>query len=483
MRRSDTGRHLVATTVDVLERVARRLAVAAARPLDGVDRKVTVVVAAHPDDETLGCGGTIARQRAAGTRVVVIIATDGQRSDREHRPGQEVADVRRAEARAALGALGVPAEDITFLGLTDAELAFDTRLTHLIAAELARAAPDLVLVCAAGDGHPDHVAAQRATVAAQAAVASTATLLEYPIWAWVDWPWAVVPWATGVRRVIAPVAAVAAARPVKVALGPYRTQKRTALACYRSQLGTAEAGAGEGLPPAVLALFDSGTELFLRSGAISGGGWLRPGSPLRRVLRERFPKVRDAVLAPRRWRTNRRWRRIHQQVSKADRPILEEQILPALAAGANGRPVLFVGVEWYTAAYHELFPPAGFVTIDIDERKASYGAPEHHVLDARHVGEAFADGRFAAVVCNGVLGWGLNEPDDIALCFEGFRRVLAPQGVLVLGWNDTDERRPPPLPALLASAGFEPAAGAGLGGSRVDVGNELRHVYAVYRRV
>jgi hypothetical protein len=210
--------------------------------------------------------------------------------------------------------------------------------------------------------------------------------------------------------------------------------------------------------------------------------WLRPGSPLRGFLRQRLPVVRDVVLAPRRRRNHRRWTAIHERVSKLDRAILEQQILPALASEAAGRPVLFIGVEWYTAHYHDLFPPGGLVTIDIDERKARYGAAEHLVLDARAVGETFEKGRFAAVVCNGVLGWGVNEFDDIVTCFEGFRRVLAQHGTLVLGWNDVDASRPPPLEALATAAGFEPIVAAGLAAQRVDVGNELCHVYEVYRR-
>jgi LmbE family N-acetylglucosaminyl deacetylase len=196
--------------------------------------------------------------------VVVIIATDGERSDREGRAGPEVAEARRAETRAALSILGVPTEDVVFLGEPDGELASATDLADRIGAELERVVPDLVLVCAASDGHSDHVAAHRATVAA--ARTSTATVLEYPVWAWVEWPWAVVPQATGLRRAFAPFAAIVASRPSKVRLGCYRATKQAALACYDSQLGASGASAGEGLSPEIVALFDRSSEVFLRCG-------------------------------------------------------------------------------------------------------------------------------------------------------------------------------------------------------------------------
>lgn len=65
---------------------------------------------AHPDDESISTGGTLARAAAAGNRVVVVTATDGSRSGVPRgflRDGQNLADVRRHELRIAAGILGV----------------------------------------------------------------------------------------------------------------------------------------------------------------------------------------------------------------------------------------------------------------------------------------------------------------------------------------------------------------------------------------
>ena len=83
-----------------------------------------LVLAPHPDDETLGCGATIMRKLAAGARVSVVIATDGRLSPR---PGGLSADrwvaLREEETRRACAILGLPCENITFLHFEDRRLA------------------------------------------------------------------------------------------------------------------------------------------------------------------------------------------------------------------------------------------------------------------------------------------------------------------------------------------------------------------------
>jgi LmbE family N-acetylglucosaminyl deacetylase len=143
-----------------------------------------VVVAAHPDDETLGFGAAAATLADRGVRVQVVAVSDGGASHPHLTPLQSchLARTRRAELRTAARVLGVPAP--ICLGLPDGELSdHQDRLTDLLS-DLLAALPGQTW-CAAnwrGDGHPDHEAVGRAAAVATARIGSV--LLEYPVWMW-----------------------------------------------------------------------------------------------------------------------------------------------------------------------------------------------------------------------------------------------------------------------------------------------------------
>jgi LmbE family N-acetylglucosaminyl deacetylase len=143
-----------------------------------------IVVGAHPDDETLGFGGTSAQLAAAGVDVQVVSVTDGgaAHADLSVFDRLELERTRRAELLKATASLGVRAP--TFLGLPDGEVSkHEDTLTDLLVEILDGCSADTW--CAApwrGDGHPDHEAVGRAAAAAVAC--SGATLVEYPVWMW-----------------------------------------------------------------------------------------------------------------------------------------------------------------------------------------------------------------------------------------------------------------------------------------------------------
>ncbi len=156
-------------------------ALAHAPELDVTRCSEIIVVAAHPDDETLGFGAALATLAQSGVRVQVVAASDGGASH----PGLDRRDLeraRRAELHDAMRVLGVPAP--ICLGMPDGELGgheerLADRLTEMLAA---RPGTPWIAATWRGDGHPDHEAVGRA--AAVAAQRSGAVLLEYPIWMW-----------------------------------------------------------------------------------------------------------------------------------------------------------------------------------------------------------------------------------------------------------------------------------------------------------
>jgi LmbE family N-acetylglucosaminyl deacetylase len=158
----------------------------------------TVVVAAHPDDETIGAGGLLRRLAAAGRPADVVVLTDGSGSHPGSRtlPPAELARLRAAEVTDAVALLS-PGSRVRLLGFRDGSVREDREaLTAALRAALAADDPLGTLVVPwRGDGHRDHRVAGE--IGAALAAELGAELLEYPVWLW---HWATpdhpdVPWA------------------------------------------------------------------------------------------------------------------------------------------------------------------------------------------------------------------------------------------------------------------------------------------------
>ena len=135
-----------------------------------------MAVLAHPDDESLGIGGTLAKYASEGVEVFLLTATRGDggryrgyRGDDARHPGAEaLAVIRESELRAAASVLGI--HDVALLDYRDQQLdrADPRRAIGDIAAHLRRVRPDVVVTFAPDGayGHPDHIAISQFTTAA-----------------------------------------------------------------------------------------------------------------------------------------------------------------------------------------------------------------------------------------------------------------------------------------------------------------------------
>jgi LmbE family N-acetylglucosaminyl deacetylase len=143
-----------------------------------------LVFAPHPDDEVAGPGGTLARHRAAGDPVRVVVATDGIAGDPERRfEAASYPARRRAESVQGLRELGI--DDVTFWGFPDncVLAASDVERGVLAAiAELQRWRPDIVHLPWQREGHPDHHALHRIVVQALDRLAWPGLALGYEVW-------------------------------------------------------------------------------------------------------------------------------------------------------------------------------------------------------------------------------------------------------------------------------------------------------------
>ncbi|MGH9165906.1 MAG: PIG-L deacetylase family protein [Acidimicrobiales bacterium] len=160
-RLADLASRLVVPVGRRLPANVRRLA-NVARGIDTpalVDRppgRRVAVLAPHPDDELLGCGGTLVKHLAAGEAVAVVFMTSGERTASfAGRPVAECRAQREAEAAAALSAAGLGRVEPVFLRIPEGEV--DGHGARLAAA-LARLQPDLVYAPHPVDAHRDHAA-------------------------------------------------------------------------------------------------------------------------------------------------------------------------------------------------------------------------------------------------------------------------------------------------------------------------------------
>lgn len=110
-------------------------------------------VAPHPDDETAGCGGTLARHAQEGDEVRVVVVTDGRRSRARGLAPDEMARRRREEARAGTRALGA---SLVLLDLPEGEWSA-AAAEEPLAGALRDFAPDLLYLPSRLDFHPEHV--------------------------------------------------------------------------------------------------------------------------------------------------------------------------------------------------------------------------------------------------------------------------------------------------------------------------------------
>jgi LmbE family N-acetylglucosaminyl deacetylase len=200
-----------------------------------------VVVAPHPDDETLGAGGLIHTWAARHELPVLIVSvTDGEAACPEI---PDLATVRRAELEAAQCELATRNIELIHLRIPDGRVEQHERE---LAAALRDITPDRATIVAPfeEDGHPDHDATGR--IAREVADRRDAMIAQYPIWAW--------------HRATPAIFASRALGSFMLSPAAQRA-KQSAIRRYRSQLSDRPGGAI--VPAHVLEYFARPYEVFV----------------------------------------------------------------------------------------------------------------------------------------------------------------------------------------------------------------------------
>lgn len=222
----------------------------------------TVVIAPHPDDESLGCGGLLALLARANVPVWCVLMSDGTMSHPNSAkfPAPARQALRETELRLALSELGLNPARLLALHLPDSrvpgpETPAGTAAVARLVEFLREKQPATVLCPWRRDPHPDHRASSQLVRAALAQVLPPPRLVEYLVWAWeraapadLPQPGEVSGWQLDISSVL--------------------ESKQRAIAAHASQLPNScidDDPTGFTLAPDMLAHFANPTEVYLEA--------------------------------------------------------------------------------------------------------------------------------------------------------------------------------------------------------------------------
>jgi LmbE family N-acetylglucosaminyl deacetylase len=223
---------------------------------DVIGSGTCLILAPHPDDESLGCGGLIATCVAANRVPLIVVLTDGAGSHPNsiEYPPDRLRVVRKREVLEAVACLGLSPNRVVFLGEPDTAAphsgpGFDRVVGQLV--RLIGRDPNCSAILAPWrlDPHCDHEAASLA--AAAAAGIAGVRHVAYPVWGWT-------------LPAHAPVA-VSHATGWRLDVSVFQSRKQKAIRAHRTQYGRliTDDPTGFQLPPQLLSVFDNPFEIFL----------------------------------------------------------------------------------------------------------------------------------------------------------------------------------------------------------------------------
>jgi LmbE family N-acetylglucosaminyl deacetylase len=215
------------------------------------------ILAPHPDDESLGCGASIAELCQQGRPPLVVVLTDGTGSHPNSRlfPAARLRALREQETLSATACLGLPPDRLIFLRYRDTAapregMALQNAVAHL--AKILRNADCKTLLAPwRHDPHCDHEAA--ATIAALAGRFNGIRVMSYPIWGLTLPPGTLLP--------------DTALAGFQINVAQHTERKRAAIRAHASQYAGIIPDDPDGfqMPPAFIDLFLQGPEVFIAS--------------------------------------------------------------------------------------------------------------------------------------------------------------------------------------------------------------------------
>lgn len=121
----------------------------------GLDEKKVLLLSPHPDDDIIGCGGTLQNYRARGAEITSVYMTDGRKGNPRYGE-EELVSIRRQEAKTAADIIGI--QRLIFFDNRDSELSVTSKTVTELSKVLKDIRPEAVFLPFILDDHPDHAA-------------------------------------------------------------------------------------------------------------------------------------------------------------------------------------------------------------------------------------------------------------------------------------------------------------------------------------
>ena len=121
--------------------------------VEGLDEKNVLVISPHPDDDIIGCGGTLQNYRGRGAEIASVYMTDGRKGNPRYGE-EELVSMRRQEAKTAADIIGI--QKLIFFDNRDRELSVTSKTVAELSKVLKDIQPEAVFLPFIIDDHPDH---------------------------------------------------------------------------------------------------------------------------------------------------------------------------------------------------------------------------------------------------------------------------------------------------------------------------------------
>lgn len=203
-----------------------------------------IIFSPHPDDETLGCGGTIIKKIQAGASIRLVFMTNGTSSHSHIISRALLKKIRTEEAVSAGNLLGVGAHNITFLDYEDGLLSESFQsAVHDVSKILQSNKPDEIFIpykLEPDMPSSDHRSTNAIVLSALRRCKLNVRVYEYPVWLWYHPPWVSIPKGRGAMNAIKQSVVSGPCLMLDfncfTLIGDVLDQKRDALNKYKSQM-------------------------------------------------------------------------------------------------------------------------------------------------------------------------------------------------------------------------------------------------------